>query len=49
MEEAFGGGGGMKPPEMTDGAWAFMLISWALLILLTGYCFAVMLRKGKKE
>ncbi len=38
----------MKIPDMTAGSWAFMLVSWALILVLTLYCFSVMLRRGKK-
>jgi hypothetical protein len=35
--------------DMTSGAWAFMAISWAILICLNGFCFGTTLRRGKKE
>lgn len=34
---------------MTAGAWIFMLVSWAILIAVNGFCFSIMLRKKKAE
>lgn len=40
----------MKPPlDMTAGAWAFMVVAWGILIVLTSYCFVIILRGKKKE
>jgi len=38
----------MSVPDMTAGSWTFMVVSWALLVAITLYCFSVMLRRGKK-
>ena len=38
----------MNPVDMSTGSWAFMLVSWSILIVLNAYCFSVMLRRGKK-